>query len=84
MNNNLVSVQGYVSAIPVDERQCRVAVTQDGREYRILPRAAGVDLADKINVMVEASGQLEEQDDTAWLTVRHYKAYEEEWDDQDI
>ena len=56
MNKSPVTVKGYVAAVPrsVDERQARVAVVQDDVEYRVMPRGAGMDLADEVSVPVEA------------------------------
>ncbi|MBO4301400.1 MAG: hypothetical protein J5861_07345 [Desulfovibrio sp.] len=80
MNKTLMTVKGYVTAIPrsVDARQARVAIVQDDVEYRIVPRGAGVDLDDEVSVPVEVTGILEEEDGTKYLTVRGYKILEDD------
>ena len=76
------TVKGIVASVPLDGRQTRIAVLQDGDEYRIMPRAAGIDLEDEINVFVEATGELLEEDEVKYLTVRSYKVLEDDaWDD---
>lgn len=76
------TVKGIVVSVPLDGRQTRIAVSQDGIEYRIMPRAAGIDLEDEINVSVEATGELLEEEDAKYLTVRSYKVLEDDaWDD---
>ena len=80
MNQNAVTVKGYVVAVPraVDARQARVAVVQEDVEYRIVPRGAGVDLDDEVSVFVEVTGLLEESDGVNYLTVRGYKVLEDD------
>lgn len=80
MNKNAVTVKGYVVAVPraVDARQARVAVVQEDVEYRIVPRGAGVDLADEVSVFMEVTGLLEESDGVNYLTVRGYKVLEDD------
>lgn len=80
MNKSSVTVKGYVAAVPrsVDERQARVAVVQDDVEYRVMPRGAGMDLADEVSVPVEVTGLVEEVDGVFYLTVRGYKVLEDD------
>ena len=80
MNKSSVTVKGYVTAVPrsVDERQARVAVVQDDVEYRVMPRGAGMDLADEVSVPVEVTGLVEEVDGVFYLTVRGYKVLEDD------
>ena len=76
------TIKGYVTSVPVDEKQSRIAVTEDGTEYRIIPKAAGIDLEDEINASVEVTGDLLEVDETRYLTVRNYKVLDDAaWDD---
>lgn len=86
MNANPATVSGYVTALPrdIDPRQAIVAIIQNEKEYRILPRGAGADLGDEVNAMVEATGLVEEQDGINYLAVRGYKVLEEDepWDDE--
>lgn len=85
MNKAPAKVSGYVVALPrnVDGHQAIVAIIQDDVEYRILPRGAGVDLADEVNAQVEATGLLEETDGIQYLAVRGYKVLEDdEWSDE--
>lgn len=79
MSKSPVTVRGYVTSLPrsVDAHQASVAIVQDGVEYRILPRGAGVDLDDEVNVAVEATGLVEDVDGTLYLAVRGYKALED-------
>ena len=79
MSKRPVTVKGYVISLPraVDARQASVAIVEDGLEYRILPRGAGVDLVDEVNVAVEATGLAEEEDGILYLAVRGYKALED-------
>lgn len=84
MNTNPAKISGYVVALPanVDERQAIVAIVQDDIEYRILPRGAGVDLADEVNAQVEATGLIEEKDGAQYLAVRGYKVLEDDsWEE---
>ncbi|MDE5833782.1 MAG: hypothetical protein K2H64_12545 [Desulfovibrio sp.] len=82
-----VTIKGYVTSLPrdLDPRQANVAIAQDGVEYRILPRGAGIDLDDEVNVSVEATGTIEEgEDGTVYFTVRSYKALEDDaWEEDD-
>ncbi|MBQ4566809.1 MAG: hypothetical protein IJA79_01620 [Desulfovibrio sp.] len=80
MSKRLVTIKGYVSGVPhtVDAHQARVAVVQDDVEYRILPRGAGVDLADEVSVPVEATGLVQEEDGIFYLAVRGYKVLEDD------
>ncbi|MBQ9536295.1 MAG: hypothetical protein IJU79_00735 [Desulfovibrionaceae bacterium] len=78
-----ITVKGLVTQVPVDAKQTRVAVTtNDGTEYRILPKAAGMDLVEEINATAEATGDLLEVEDAKYLTVRNFKILDDEaWDD---
>ncbi|MBQ7617579.1 MAG: hypothetical protein IJS50_01765 [Desulfovibrio sp.] len=77
-----VKVKGIVSSVPLDGKQTRIAITQDDVEYRILPKAAGVDLEDEINVSVEVTADLLEVDEVKYLTVRSYTVLEDDaWDE---
>ena len=84
MSTSTATISGYVVALPrnIDPRQACVAISQDGVEYRILPRGAGIDLDDEVNVAVEAIGQVEELDGVRYLTVRGYKVLQDDaWAD---
>lgn len=80
MSNAPITVSGYVISLPrnVDPHQTSVAIVQDGIEYRVLPRGAGVDLDDEVNVAVEATGQVTEEEGIHYLTVRGYKVLEDD------
>lgn len=85
MSKNPVTVSGYVVALPrnVDARQATVAIVQGDVEYRIMPRGAGIDLNDEVNVSVEATGLVDEEDGMTYLTVRGYKVLEDDgWEDE--
>ena len=74
-----VTVKGIVTSVPLDEKQSRIAVRQNEEEYRIIPKAAGVD---EINVSVQVTGDLVEEDDVKYLTVRSYSVLEDDaWGD---
>lgn len=84
MNSNPITISGYVTVLPpnLDDRQARVAIEQDGVEYRVLPRGAGVDLPDEVGAKVEATAIGEEVDGISYLTVRGYKVVEDDaWRD---
>jgi hypothetical protein len=80
MNKNIVTIKGYVVAVPrsVDARQARVAVMSDDEEYRIVPRGAGVDLDNEVSVFVEVHGFLEEDDGVRYIAVRGYNVLEDD------
>lgn len=80
MTKSAATISGYVVSLPRngDARQASVAIAQDGVEYRVLPRGAGVDLVDEVNVAVEATGQVEEEDGIFYLTVRGYKVLDDD------
>lgn len=84
MNTTPAKISGYVVALPrnTDPHQAIVAIIQDDIEYRILPRGAGVDLADEVNALVEATGLVSEEDGVTYLAVRGYRLLEDEnWED---
>ena len=81
-----LTIKGYVIAIPPssDEAQARVAIMFEDKEYRIIPRGAGVDLDDHLNTMVEANGICTETDGILRMQVRGYKVFDDdEWLDDD-
>ena len=81
MNKSPITIKGYVTSLPrnMDPRQANVAILQAGVEYRILPRGAGIDLDDEVNVSVEATGVEEEgEDGVVYFTVRGYKVLEDD------
>lgn len=80
MNTSPATISGYVVALPLHSDACQaiVAIMHDDIEYRILPRGAGVDLADEVNGLVEATGLVEEKDGNKYLAVRGYKVLEED------
>ena len=77
-----ITIKGYVTSVPIDEKQTRIAVTQNDIEYRVLPKAAGIDLEDEINANVEVVADLLEVEDVKYLTVRNFKVLDDvDWDD---
>lgn len=85
MNTSPATISGYVVALPlhIDDCQAIVAIVQNDIEYRILPRGAGVDLADEVNALVEATGLVEEKDGVNYLAVRGYRVLEEDgWSEE--
>lgn len=80
MSKAPTTITGYVVALPrnMDPHQACVAIVQDNVEYRILPRGAGVDLGDEVNVSVEATGLVEDEDGVLYMAVRGYKILEDD------
>ena len=80
MSSGPTTVTGYVVTLPrnSDPHQASVAIVQDGVEYRVLPRGAGIDLVDEVNVAVEATGLINEEDEVFYITVRGYKVLEDD------
>lgn len=82
-----VTIRGYVTGLPrtSETRQCRVAIVQDDVEYRVLSKGAGVDLVDEVSALVEAAGEVMEDDGVLYMTVRKYRLLDEgdDWDDED-
>ncbi|MDR1125410.1 MAG: hypothetical protein LBM64_05020 [Deltaproteobacteria bacterium] len=88
---NLITVRGYVVALPGNQEGCedaKVAVhKENGEEYVIIPRGMGIDLVDLINAGVEVTGALLERGGHKFIQVRQYKPqdeYDGHWyDDKD-
>lgn len=80
MSEQHVTVQGYVLSIPQDERKCRIAIQENDKQYRVLPKGAGVDLAEEVNALVQASGAVEGDDEISYITVRGYSLLEDDAD----
>ncbi len=88
---NLITVRGYVMALPSSQEgreDAKVALQSDnGEEYIILPRGMGIDLVDLINAGVEITGSLQERGEYKFIQVRQYKTqdeYDDHWyDDKD-
>lgn len=75
-----ITVKGYVTALPrsADDAQARVAVMQDEREYRIIPKGAGVDLDEHLSALVEVTGICTEHEGVFRLLVRGYRVLEDD------
>lgn len=102
-SQEIQTIRGYVQALPKAqgrEDAAKVAViTDDGTEYLVLHKGAGMDLVDYISadvevqgIVVPASGTVDAtmtEDDEAsplFLTVRRYTlidGYDEDWYDDD-
>lgn len=80
MSEQHVKLQGYVTSIPQDERKCRIAIQVDDSQYRVLPKGAGVDLAEEVNALVQVSGAVESADETMYITVRGFTLLEDDGD----
>lgn len=76
----VISVKGYVTGVPrsADPKQASVAIIQDDTEYRVIPRGAGVDLADNVGMTVEAKGTVEVFDEYTYMLVRGYRLLDDE------
>ena len=59
-SQGLITVQGYVVALPKasgkDENTRVAIITENGSEYRVLHKGAGVDFVEHISANVEATG----------------------------
>ncbi len=78
MSEQHVKVQGYVMSIPQDERKCRIAIQENDTHYRVLPKGAGVNLAEEVNALVQVSGAVESRDEITYITVRGFKLLEDD------
>ncbi|MDR2503700.1 MAG: hypothetical protein LBD82_04870 [Deltaproteobacteria bacterium] len=83
-----ITLKGYIVALPRHaggEEGARAALrTEDGLEYRILPKGMGLDLAAHINARVEVTGLVRHKEDPRLLQVRKYivdDAFEDDWYD---
>jgi hypothetical protein len=66
-----VTLRGLVSPLP-SGHACRVALVDGDAEYHILPRGAGIDLADMVSRQLEVAGTIIEEEDAKLLHVRSY------------
>jgi hypothetical protein len=81
------TVRGYIVSLPLrkeaGEDSAKVALQDDsGREYHIVPRGMGMDLAGHINARVEVTGSVQQKEDLLLLQVRKYSvddAFEDDW-----
>ena len=80
MSEKHVTVQGYVLSIPQDERKCRIAIQENDTQYRVLPKGAGVDLAEEVNALVQVSGAVESHEEISYITVRGFRLLEDDGD----
>lgn len=74
------TLRGYVAPCTIGN-PCRVALFSEDIEYPILPKGAGVDLADMVSIQVEVKGNLHEDGENQILHVRSYTVLEEEEDE---
>ena len=99
---DVLTVRGYVQSLPKTSGRddaARVAVvTDDGTEYRILHKGAGVGLAGNINANVEvtgcaisaaepAAGDVEAEEPVCWLAVKGYRltdGFDDPWYDDTV
>ena len=82
------TITGYI--VPILDsgaaHPATVALSQGDAEYYIEPRGAGIDLADQMNVLVEATGAVREKDGLFFLHIRNYRLlddFDNEWYDDD-
>lgn len=62
---------------------CRVVVRDGETEYLVMPRGAGVDLADEVGAHVEMDGLVrEDADGVRWIQVRSFRILDEFEDEQ--
>ena len=76
-------IQGYVAPLPKGgDGRWQVAVVDGDVEYHVVPRGAGVDLAEHISEQVEVHGTLiEEPDCPLRIQVRSYRLIDQLDDD---
>ncbi len=79
---------GYIVPILTggEEHSSTVALAHGDTEYFIEPRGAGIDLADQMNVRVEARGAVREKDGVFLLHIRSYRLlddFDSEWYDDE-
>ena len=83
MSSASTTLRGYVAPLPSGQ-SCRVAlvVADSGEEYPVLPRGAGIDLADMVSAQVEVVCSVHEEGENKRLFVRSYQPLEA-LDDED-
>lgn len=75
-----VKLRGVI--VPLSsERTCRVALMDGEVEYPILPRGAGIDLADMVGSQLDVACVIQEEGDVKRLLVRSYTVLGEGQDD---
>ena len=74
------TLRGYVASFTTGNN-CKVALVSEDEVYPILPKGAGVDLADMVSIQLEVKCTIHEDDDKQALHVRSYTILEEddEW-----
>lgn len=77
------TIQGYLTPLPKGMKGCwQVAVVDGDVEYHVVPRGAGVDLAEHLSEPVEVTGIVtEEQDSPPRIQVRSYRLLDQLDDD---
>lgn len=82
MEASMRKVRGDVAPFS-GKGECRVVLREGDVEYRILPRGAGVDLADEVGSQVEVDGFVrEEGEDVVSIQVRSYRVLDDFDDDE--
>lgn len=83
MSTGSTTLRGYVAPLPSGQN-CRVALAVAGsdEEYPILPRGAGIDLADMVSAQVEVVCSVQDDGESKRLFVRSYQPLEA-LDDED-
>ena len=77
------TIQGYVAPLPKDsDGRWQVAIVDGDVEYHVVPRGAGVDLAEHLSAQVEVQAMLiEEPDSPLRIQVRSYRLIDQLDDD---
>lgn len=75
-----VKLRGVIAPLS-SERVCRVALMDGDMEYPILPRGAGIDLADMVSSQLEVACVIQEEGDIKRLLVRSYTVLDEGQDE---
>lgn len=76
MSTAPTTLRGYVAPLPTGQI-CRVALictdNGDETEYPVLPRGAGIDLADMVSAQLEVVCAIQEENEGKRLLVRSYQ-----------
>ncbi len=82
MESSVKKVRGDVEPFP-KKGLCRVIVRDGENEYLVMPRGAGVDLADEVGAHVEMDGLVhEDAEGVLWVQVRSFRILDEFEDNQ--
>lgn len=83
MSTAPTTLRGYVAPLPSGQ-PCRVALVaaDNGEEYPVLPRGAGIDLVDMVSAQLEVVCTVHEDGEAKRLHVRSYQVLDALDDDE--